>query len=419
MSRPVPNGPFVRRDFLKWVGAGAALVGIGGPRSLAQDAPAPVARRMASEFGAATDGRTDAMPALTRALASGAVIDGGGQTYAINGNLRAGPGFKGLVNARLIQLDPAGDHRRTLMIADASGFVLENISVKRGGDGSEHPVRSMVNETGGIFVMRCSDFTARGLRASGGGIGSAIAFLYCTSFTAEDISASSLWYRLPEHPKDDAMQGVWLARCSKFVLRRPSASDIGGADRLWSVWTNNRGIAVAGCDDFEIQDLDVRRVGQGIDMSGSGGNTNFRITRGTADDCYTWGFKFANGPSRGTVTDAVARRSGTGGFVVSGPGEDTIAPPRDITFSRCIAENVRGNMAKSWAGFGYGVLTIKDPGYPRNILFEDCIARATEMNCCMRTGFFNQTRAELTGGEPNRVIRCSVEGPVDTPYVGF
>ncbi|QZO00078.1 hypothetical protein [Chenggangzhangella methanolivorans] len=57
--------------------------------------------------------------ALSKALNSGTVVDGQGGAFAVRGNLEGAENFKGLVNARLIQLEPDGPNRRTLAISNA------------------------------------------------------------------------------------------------------------------------------------------------------------------------------------------------------------------------------------------------------------------------------------------------------------
>ncbi|QZO00077.1 hypothetical protein [Chenggangzhangella methanolivorans] len=278
----------------------------------------------------------------------------------------------------------------------------------------------MVNDNGGIFISKCTNFSVRGLAVGGGGIGSGIAFLYCDNFTADDVSASDMRYRLDEHPKDDAIQGIWMARCSKFKLRHAKASDIGGTDKRWAVFDNNRGLAVAGCNDFSVEDLDVRRVGQAVDFSGSGANERFRVIRGVAEDCYSWGFKFANSSITGEVVDAVSRRCGIGGFVITGPGDASNPLTGDVRFLRCLAEDVVGSHPNPSASYGFATDARQIArSYPRGVIFEECVARAGDLHCCMRVGFRNDVPVEMAEDRPNRAIRCRVEGPIEIPYMGF
>ena len=411
-------GPFARRRDVLAFGAGAAAAAFAGrPRSARAD-QRTVGLAKASELGLVGDGRTDVAAALARAVNSGMTVDGQGQTFAVKGEVEAGAAFKGLVNANLIQLDPTGSRRRTLVVTGASDFVIENVSVVRGGDGGEPRDKAAIDAAGGVYIVRCRDFAIRGLGVGGGGIGSGVAILSSEGFSADDLTARDIRYRLDAHQNNDAIQGVWIAASSRFKLRNARVSDIGGVDKAWAVSDNNRGVAISGSQDFELSDVEVRRVGQGVDLTGSEGNSRFSIVRSTVEDCYSWGFKFANSAAVGRVEDAVARRCGTGGFVVSGPTQPKNPRPRDIVFARCLAEDTLGNFPRWKRSFGFGV-TRTPLGAPRGVVFEDCVARADRLHCCMTTGFYNEAPAEMTEGEPNRVIRCRVEGPIETPFVGF
>jgi hypothetical protein len=374
----------------------------------------------AREFGARGDGHVDDAAALHRAFNSGSIVDGQNQTYAVAGNVECGAQFRGLANARLIQLRPGGDdHRRTVQIQGATNFTIENVQFDRGGNGSEITQKAFASTAGGVFLVRCTNFQLHDVQAFGGGIGSGLAFIDCSHFTLTNLQVHNLWYRLQKHPDDDAIQGMFFARCSDFTLQGSGASDIGGTDGVTNTNHNNRGIAITGCSDFRLIGPQVTRVGQGIDISGSLGNRNFSVTQGVATNCHSWGFKFANSAIDGDVSGTVARRCGLGGFVVSGPHSAGTPKSQSIKISDCQAEDVLGTMAGGSFGFGILGKNASDPTYPRDVLFLRCAARTQPSVGRMEYGFWNEIPARLTGNRPNRAVDCIATGWRRAAVSGF
>ena len=387
--------------------------------------PLPQVRRaaatLAGDFGARGDGKADDSQALTHALNSGSILDGENRVFAVTNAVKCGERFKGLVNARLTQINPGGDERRrTLLIQKAAGFVLENVDVDRGGNGSEIADRAMIGHAGGIFIVDGSRFQLRGVSVRGGGIGSGLAIINCVDFTGDDLMAHDIWYRLPEHPGDDAIHGMYLLRSRNFTLTRGQAHNLGGSDGATDSYRVTRGFGIAGCSAFRLIDPEVKRIGQGIDISGSDGNHDFSITGGLAEDCESWGFKFANSAHHGTIEGATARRVGLGGFVVSGETErGNPHQSYSITMRRCVVQEVLGS--HRGASFGFGVMAVRriDPSYPRDILFRDCAARTVLPTSRMEFGFRNDVPAPLTKGKPNQAIDCHAEGWRQQEFHGF
>jgi len=156
-----------RRQFLLGLAATAAY-SVQPRWAIGQAKPARTLLLRASDVGAVADGKTDATRPLIAALSSGQVVDGGGGRFAVSENLVAKGNFKGLVNATLVQTRPEVKGRWTLMVINSNNFVLDNVAVIRGGDGSEHPDRREVNHTGGILVNSCTNFRLTRLRGLAG-----------------------------------------------------------------------------------------------------------------------------------------------------------------------------------------------------------------------------------------------------------
>lgn len=233
-------------------------------------------------------------------------------------------------------------------------------------------------------------------------------------------SSKQLRRRPRSHPNDDAIHGIFLVRSRNFVLRRARARNLGGSDVSSSSYAVSRGIGITGCSSFRLIDPEVRQVGQGVDVSGSDGNQNFHVVGGLAEDCESYGFKFANSAHDGIVERATARRVGLGGFVVSGQSQRG-NPRRSYSVTRkdCLTEEVTGT--RPGGSFGFGILANPklDPSYPRTVVFEHCIARSVLASSRMEFGFRNEVSAHFTEGQPNRVVHCQAKGWRKQEFYGF
>ena len=371
-----------------------------------------------ADMGAVGDGVTDDTAAIAKALRSGRLVDGQGRTYVVRGNIMVAGRFAGLSNATFVQKAPPTLDRRTITIRNSNGFAITNVTLRQGIEVIALSTHSMM-ERGGLFIQNCSDFTLDHVAIRGGGCGTSLVLQFCTSFSASDISIADVRGIAASMPSDDVLQGFMVQQSNNFRIIRPRIEllTLKIGDRI--IAGQSRALVIGGSSQFEIVDLFVRSVGQGLDLTGGDGNHDFKIIGGRARDCGTWGFKFANSARNGIIENAVAENCGLGGFVASGPAEKIATPPtQSIIFRRCQAKGIGG----SWrlAGtFGFGIMenSRTAPGYPRAIRFEQCMADGGDGGEMM-TGFRNDL-PDLAGADRNIATGCSVTRYTEHAFVGF
>ena len=406
---------FSRRAFLGGLG-GLALQ----PVPLLALAPSRQTR-LARDLGAAGNGTTDDRDVLSRILSSGNIIDGGGRTFAVRGPVQAASSFGGLVNAKFVQLDASVPMHGAIQIEGAQDFTIENVTIARGGDGSEQTDFHRLAEQTGLFLNRCRGFSLTNLTVTGGGVGSGFTISNSSDFMLAEIHVHDLAYRLPVHPTDDAIQGIYINASQQFSLRDCTIKRLGGTDGTTFVRHFNRSFVFGGSRNFTVATCRAEECGQGFDVTGRNGNVGFAIRDSAADDCTSWGFKFANSAQEGVVENCTARRSGISGFVASGQTNPGFPQTQNIRIRRCTAIDPLGNHPRASYGSGFRILANPaiDKSYPRGIVFEECVAVAKSPQAKMDFGFANGVPANLTDGDPNRMDRCQVTGWLKRASVGF
>jgi hypothetical protein len=163
----------------------------------------------------------------------------------------------------------------------------------------------------------------------------------------------------------------------------------------------------------------------GVSLTSSGvGNNGGTISAARAQNCETWGFKFANVQNRIIGNGLVAQNTGFAGFVFSpNKGYDDLQQTQDIHLSNCIAINPGGRSAGADGGSGFYVAPEHcNPFFPRGIKLSDCFAiddRGTFAS--MKYGFANMIANPTLGGptiKPSIAANCRSFGHTTSAFGG-
>lgn len=395
------------------------------------------------DFGAVGDGVTNDLVAVKAALESGYIVDGGGLTYAISGTC-APTSIVGLRNANFIQIgNNTSTNMQVLSIIGLSNFFIDNVTINMGtnittlfsDDGNSG--LSVKGAHSGLSTTYITNFRLNNVTVTGNGCGAGIQIRYAKQFIVDGCIVRDRISGSSPDPTNDSQNGIQVVDCANFTLANSQVYNLqtrlgGTPTRKWT-----RGFLFAEIRDCTIVGCNSTSVDQGFDFSGAYsaadgyiGNRRFAISGCTANDCYTFGFKFANVTRDGLVTGCIANNTSTAGFVFS-PSTVAITGfeqynTQNIDVVGCKVVNVLGN---GWSGSGAQGFRVQSnptyPNYPRAIRFNACNVVDTQAVPTTLNGFISDSAPisySATGYDTNIAnvtSGCSVGVGVTTPYNGI
>lgn len=364
------------------------------------------------------DGTTDDSDALLAALAAASAastattrsvpVVGGGKVYGIAGNFQL-PDGANFQDIEFKQLTPAmvadpPDGVRTLEATDVDNIRLVRVTVDRNGDGTQ----GAINYDAGIWIDGGEGHYFEDVEVFGDDGGTGFQVWNAENFSALRVHVHDINYDLGAEPGDDTVQGIWFRNCSNFSATDCSVQDLGGdfpatpSPNLYS-----RGMALGGNTEFTIVNFRGRFLDQGLDITGSDGNTRFTIIGGEVSDCFSVGWKCANSAQDGTLNGCISIRCGQAGFIFSGPGEAGLAvKTSDITVVGCVAYDTGEDYwlaSQNVAGFRI-INSDFDPETCTGITLINCRAIDRRVSPKMEYGFHNAVTGE------NSVVNCLSSG---------
>lgn len=388
-----------RREFLKVSGAVALSTELSKSDRLSLD----------TDFGAVGDGATDDSGPLAKALASGQPLSGNGKTYAVSGDFTL-PDDADLEHITLKQLSRNNPLRRTLVKTSGSGPIkLRRVKIDKNGattDGS-------IADAAGIWIANINDITLEDVEVTGNSKGTGVILVSCNRIKVVRPYIHDMRWSNGTDPRSEQIVGLWMNGCTEWLIEEPMIRNLDGvvgarAPRPYQT----DGITVSGSSLWRIAGGTIKNCGEGIDVTGTEGNSRFSITATQAIDIDSYGFKFANSASQGVVTGTIARDCGFMGHVVSGASEAGLPKCEDITFIRCksISTGSNGNWAAGITA-GFAVLTSRfDTDWPQAITFVECEALDEQRPPTMKYGFRSEPAMSAATARPNRMVNCHSRG---------
>lgn len=328
-------------------------------------------------------------------------FNGQGQTFEVAGNILP-PDNCIIENATFIQLDPAVS-RRTIYKNGGTGLRLHNVKVDRGS----WLTYGTLSGSAGIWIASTSNVDLDKIEVTGHGLGSGVALHSLQSPRLGDIYVHDMRYSEASDPGSERVIGIWLNGCIRFTLDKPIVSrldgEIGGVLRAYQT----DGISISGCSDFSIIGAQVGICGEGIDITGSIGNSRFSVIGGNIHNIDSFGLKLANTASIGMIQGVTAMNCGYSGFVMGGASEQNIPNEEYIRLIGCQSVNAGSN--GRWASYTTAGFSIMQgayaPDYPQNVRLIDCLAIDWQATKTMKFGYRNENNSTT-----NRLINCQSVG---------
>jgi hypothetical protein len=356
----------------------------------------------------ATDDTRAVREALAHAIAAGAPLDGGDRLFAVSGDVSVhgvyGPYIRAL---RLRQLSPAQD-RKTLFFDNCNAIRIDSLQILVGdAKGAGH-----MNRSGGLWIDGGSGHDVRGVDVSGHGKNSLIAIWNTRKSTYSGLHVHDAQYD-DASARDDVLQGIFMVRNTDCLLKSPLVSHLGGNANSRFPYRFTRGIALSGNLRVTVADAAVANVDQGIDWSGTDGNTDCRTVGGKAYQCTTVGLKHGDSAVGCRASGVTAQRCGTHGFLLAAGGDpDARQKTSFVDLVDCTAIDIGAlHVDFSDSRFGFSVEgKAREPHFPQGCRLIRCRAIDTQRVKTMLYGFYDNITYDPASTKANQLIDCSSEG---------
>jgi hypothetical protein len=328
-------------------------------------------------FGAKGDGVTNDLAAINKALSlagnpNKCELTGENLKYIVKGSIKnAGLTSVVLSYGSFYQLDTAEDIK-TFYLTNAK-VQLRKIIVNRGN----HTRAGSYPYSAGIWVENSSNVYMRDVTVTGDGYGAGIKVVLSTNVYLLRLNVVNMRWSTPSPPTGEQIIGIWIVRSSEVKLENPTVKNLTGeSGKGYYEALQTDGINFSGTKNVNVSYAYIENTGEGIDFTGSRGNSDFVVQDSTIVNADSWAFKFANSAVRGLIKDSKAIGAGYGGFVASGPSSPDLAlKTSDITFLRCSAVDTGKNPYNRWnknSTAGFWVMQSQyDLDYPKRIRIID------------------------------------------------
>ncbi|MEN1785645.1 MAG: right-handed parallel beta-helix repeat-containing protein [Bacteroidota bacterium] len=341
-------------------------------------------------FGAKDVAGFDNSYYIQLALDSGYDLDGENLEYEVGGELRMSNTSE-LSNVTFID-NGKNEIPFSFKIYDRKHLKLKSIKIDRGNN----PTVGSVSSSRTLSVINGDDIQMDDIFITGHGIGTAISFIDVQNATLTNANIQDMGWTNQNHNKEQLF-GIWFQRVKNVQITNTTIKD------LYEIQTDGNkrfvetdGITFSHSSSFKIKDSYIENVSEGIDLTGSDGNTGFELTNVQVRNANAFGIKMANSAYNGNIYNCNVYDAGYAGFVFSGPSEPNLPYKiRDIGVYNCNAYNSGSN--KNWENYSVSGFLILEGAYDKNqypmdIRFYNCTSTDNQNTATTKFGFFNQVQ---------------------------
>lgn len=362
------------------------------------------------------DGRTDDRRALQAAFdeaaQTGLRVESEKHQFGILGQVRVSGIIRphiGFLSIKQLSLaiDP---NVRTLLIDDCQRIRMDVLQIDRGAETEA----GSLNEAAGLWVYGGDEHEVYSLEVFGGGLGSGAVFSNVRKSLFEGIHVHDLVYDQPG-ADDDRVMGFVLMGSEDCVLVRPNVHNLTGNDASYPLHPvkNTRGLALSRNKRIRIEEPNISRCDQAIDITGDGWNIAIEVLGGTINDCGMFAVKLANCAIDCKVRKVTATNCGLAPFVISGPSQDTQTfKTTGNLFEDCKGINTGSNRINVGTPAAFRVMRAAfGHEFPKDTTFRRCEAIDDQPAATMQFGFHSEVPGQ-------KFEECSSRGHITAPYGG-
>lgn len=267
--------------------------------------------------------------ALKAAFESGRLIDGGGATYEIHGELRitAPPRLRRLT-LRQTSVDPKLEKTVVLDGLSAGQIVIEDFVI----DLADLQQDGGMGQCSALQISNCASAVLTRVTVRNAGAITGIKIIATPGAVLRDIVIQDFKPRFLREPENDVCQGVEFQLCRGFSISNARVSGLvaqwPGRPALSRQYS--RGVVCGSSTGGRIAKSSIGPgVEQGVDISGRG-NRRISVIGNRILDAGTWGVKCANWFNDIIIADNQIIRPGCAGITCSAPGDANGDLPGDV-----------------------------------------------------------------------------------------
>lgn len=336
------------------------------------------------------------------ALALNPRFNGEGTTVEMNTDF-ALPDNAVIRDTTFVDINPqVGVARRILYKSGGAPVTLDRVKFNRGSNKLAGKMGTGFEDTSAALWLHNVPNVRLDIEVTGHGRGVGLYVQDCKNlFPINPINIYGMQFEsataLPAGTKEQ-MIGVWMNYWdtgyeSRWHLESPRIRDltskIAGVERAYQT----DAIACGGSFLCSISNPQIGNVGEGIDFTGSRGNTCIEVHGGNFWDIDSFGIKVACTGQWGLIHDINLWNCGYSAVVASGSVSSEGTPTNELLFHHINAFNTGSN--GHWSAYNVAAFSVMQgshhPTYPQGVVFESCTAR--DFGSTMKYGFRNENNS--------------------------